>query len=585
MKTRLVNENFKNNYVDNLLRANGVKNPQEYYTPSQSFLAHPSKLENIHQAAELLIEIMEHEGNVLLVLDCDMDGYTSGAIIYQYIYQVWPGANLSYVLHNGKQHGLEDHIKNIIDGEEHYDLIILPDSSSNDYIYHEQLKEINTKVLVLDHHITDEKLSDNAVIVNNQLSAAYENKELTGAGVAFQFCRYIDEVYNVKYAEQYMDLAAAGIIGDMGAVTEMENRYIIYEGLRHLNNKMLWALARKQAYSITGEMNATDTNIIDSLNPISVAFYIVPLVNAVIRVGTQAEKERLFLGFIDGDKLIPSNKRGAKGTMEKVAIESARECGNIRNRQNKLLEDAMFAMEVKITNNDLLSNKILFCRLEEEDDFPSELTGLLAMKLSAKYKKPTIVARKCNDGVNKGSMRGLNQSEMGSFKTFLESSGYFTLVAGHDNAAGAQIPDKYLSAFHEYANQELANVDFGENCYDVNFERIAADADICDLIEDIGENKDIWGQGLNEPYIHITDINITWRDIQIMGAGKDTVKIIKNGVSYMKFKAKDFIEDLKKYSDIKLEVVGRANLNYWGGRVTPQIFIDDYEIKDNKYGF
>ena len=227
-----------------------------------------------------------------------------------------------------------------------------------------------------------------------------------------------------------MELAAAGIIADMGAVTNMENRYIIYEGLRHLNNKMLWALARKQAYSITGEMNATDTNIIDSLNPISVAFYIVPLVNAVIRVGTQAEKERLFLGFIDGDKLVPSNKRGAKGTMEKVAVESARECGNIRNRQNKILEDAMFAMEVKIINNDLLNNKILFCRLEEEDDFPSELTGLLAMKLSAKFKRPTIVARKCNDGINKGSMRGLNKSEMGSFKTFLESSSYFTLVAG-----------------------------------------------------------------------------------------------------------------------------------------------------------
>ena len=77
-------------------------------------------------------------------------------------------------------------------------------------------------------------------------------------------------------------------------------------------------------------------------------------------------------------------------------------------------------MEIKILNNNLLDNKILFCRLEEEDDFPSELNGLLAMKLSAKYKKPTIVARKSPDGINKGSMRGLNQSELRSFKEFLE---------------------------------------------------------------------------------------------------------------------------------------------------------------------
>jgi hypothetical protein len=34
-----------------------------------------------------------------------------------------------------------------------------------------------------------------------------------------------------------------------------------------------------------------------------------------------------------------------------------------------------------------------------------------------------------------------------------------------------------------------------------------------------------------------------------------------------------------------MEVVGRANLNSWGGRVTPQIFIEDYEVKDGALGF
>ena len=39
------------------------------------------------------------------------------------------------------------------------------------------------------------------------------------------------------------------------------------------------------------------------------------------------------------------------------------------------------------------------------------------------------------------------------------------------------------------------------------------------------------------------------------------------------------------YDEIKMEVVGKANLNEWGGRVTPQIMIENYEIKDNEYGF
>lgn len=53
----------------------------------------------------------------------------------------------------------------------------------------------------------------------------------------------------------------------------------------------------------------------------------------------------------------------------------------------------------------------------------------------------------------------------------------------------------------------------------------------------------------------------------------------------MKFHAKDLIEELNKYPSMKVEIVGRANLNEWGGRVTPQIFIEDIEVKDNALGF
>ena len=41
----------------------------------------------------------------------------------------------------------------------------------------------------------------------------------------------------------------------------------------------------------------------------------------MIRVGTMAEKRRLFEAFLDGDKLIPSGKRGAKGTLDKAGVD------------------------------------------------------------------------------------------------------------------------------------------------------------------------------------------------------------------------------------------------------------------------
>jgi single-stranded-DNA-specific exonuclease len=585
MKYNLVNENFTSDYAVNLMKSRGIVNLDMYKAPTREFLQSPSNLKNIAAAAGLYIRVVTQGGRVLIVVDSDNDGYTSAAIIYQYTKRMNPNCSVDYWLHEGKQHGLQDHIDKLMTDNQQYDLIILPDSSSNDAKYHDMLDEINIPCLILDHHLTDVKLSDNAIVVNNQLSPKYENKELTGAGVVYQFCRYIDNTLCHDWADDYLDLAAWGIIGDMGSVLDMENRYIIYEGLskEHIKNDFLKCLLNKQAYSITGKMGATWDDIVEKVNPISIAFYIVPLVNAMIRVGTMPEKERLFMAFIDGSQMVPCNKRGAKGTMERVDVESTRECANAKAKQDKTKKDAVDRLEAKIFKYDLLENKVLFVRLDEDDRFPSELNGLVAMQLAAKYKKPTIVARLNDQGYNRGSARGMNQSELRDFREFLLSTGMFEYAQGHANAFGISIPDNRLRAFHELANEALKNIDFGENVYDVNFVRGADASDLYDLVVDLASQNGIWGQGSPEPVVCVEEISCSPRDVRIMGSNQDTLKIEYNGMSYLKFRATDMINELKSYpadAQLKLSVVGRCNLNEWMGRKTPQLFIDDYEIKN-----
>ena len=276
-----------------------------------------------------------------------------------------------------------------------------------------------------------------------------------------------------------------------------------------------------------------------------------------------------------------SPKRGAKGTLEKAAIESARECTNARNHQNKFKENVVARIEQKIFKHDLLENKILFIRLDDDDDFPSELNGLVAMMLSQKYKRPTIVARLNEEGMVRGSIRGLSNSELSSFKDYLDSTGLFEYVQGHDNAAGCSIKNEDLGRLHEMANKDLAKYDLGEDYYEVNFERQALNNDLADLITDLNNYKAVWSQRNDEPLIYVKDLHISQSDIQIMGKNSDTVKIVKNGIAYMKFFAKDMIEELKQHGEIKMEVVGKANLNEWCGTVTPQIFIEQYQIKED----
>ena len=586
MKYNLVNENFKENYGENILKARGINDINHFMAADGKDIAHPSLLNNIDKGAELFMSVLNSDGRILIVVDSDCDGYTSAAIIHQYIQKTNPNIHVDYLLHEGKQHGLEDHIEKLIEDNITYNLIILPDSSSNDAKYHDQLKDIHLPCLVLDHHITDVELSDNAIVINNQLSENYENKELTGAGVTWQFCRYLDELNGTNYTDSLIDLAALGIIGDMGSMLSIENRAIVNLGIHYpTENSFFMALLDKQAYSITGKVVPSEEDFNAKLNPITIAFYIVPLINSMVRAGTMEEKERMYRAFVDGEVMVPSNKRGAKGTMEKLCVESARECTNTRTRQNKTKENTVERLESRIFKNDLLENKVLVVELDETDEFPSELNGLVAMQLSNKYKRPTIVARVNDEGYLRGSARGLNNSELTSFKNYLDSTGLFEYCAGHDNAFGASIKIDSLDTFIEKSNEELKNYDFGQDVYDVNLVRQAADNDIDRIAYDIDKYYKLWGQRCDEPLIYIGNINLTHNDINICGKNNDTVRFTKFGITYIKFFAKDMIEELAEFDDIKLEVIGKVNVNCWMGKTSPQIMIESYEIRNGEFEF
>lgn len=576
MKVKVVNENIKKDYGKELLKTRGVENVDFFLNPTEDALQDWRDLDNINEGIELIKNLNDF-ANIGLIVDCDVDGFTSASIIGQYLTRLLPHCSIHYYIHEGKAHGLEEHWQEIEDAK--HDIVIIPDAGSNDGQYAEN---IGVPILVIDHHLMEKEAAANMVVINNQTSPKYKNKALSGAGVVYQFCRALDNEFNLNWADDYVDLAALGICADMMSGLEVENQFLWKKGFSSITNYFFMSIARKQSYSLTGKMGPSDADIIASLNPTSVAFYIVPMINAMVRVGSMAEKERMLTAFVDGHKKIPCLKRGAKGTLEEAAIESTRECVNARSHQNRFKEDAVGKLEVKIFNHNLLDNKILFIRLDDDDDFPSELNGLIAMQLSQRYKRPTIVARLNKEGYIRGSIRGLSNSELSSFKGFLDSTGLFQYVQGHENAAGCSIKNTDLDKLHEIANKELEKYNFGEDYYEAEFVRQALEEDLEDLIKDLALYKSVWSQQNREPMIYVKDLHITKEDIQIMGKNKDTVKIVKNGIAYMKFFAKDMIEELNQYDEVKLEVVGKANLNQWMGTVTPQVFIENYEIKEDK---
>lgn len=572
MRYRLKNPEIKENFGENLLRARGVQDIQEFCHPDESCLQSWRDLENIERAVKAIELTINDVRPYALIADCDVDGATSSAIIYQYLKRLNPKKEIQYFIHSGKQHGFSDLMEQLEDKD--WSIIIAPDSATNDGEY---ISRFSCPVLCVDHHIKEENtiIPSNMILVNNQTSPNYKNKDLCGAGVTWQLCRALDDFFIKDLAWEYIDLCALGIVADMMSMLEVENQYLVQTGFKNIKNKMFKTLLEKQDYSMGGK-----------ITPITVAFYIVPLINAMIRVGSMDEKERLYLSFVMPEVMVDCHKRGAKGTKERLCIESTRECVNAKSHQDKMKEQMVEKLEAKIFKKDLLSNQVLFIRLEDDDVFPAELNGLIAMSIASKYKRPTIVARLNDEGYIRGSARAPGNTELKSFKNFMASTKLFEYTLGHDQALGVSILDRNLSTFHEIANKELSKIDFGENYYDVDFVMRADDQKIEEAIEELCAIEQVYGQQNEEPVMAITNLNVSQNNVKIIGKNLDTLRIEKNGITYVKFRAKDLIRELKDFpGDMDITLVGKPNLNEWGGKTTPQIFITDLEIEDSRFAF
>ena len=234
---------------------------------------------NMREGAIMLIKHINQGNKILIQVDSDCDGYTSAATLINYLNYLFPSfvqSNIYYRIHTGKQHGI---ILETVPAD--IKLVIAPDSSSNDYEEHAYLKENGVDVLVIDHHEADE-ISTNACIINNQL-CDYPTKSLSGVGMVYKFCSFIDELLGVNYANQFLDLVALGMIADMMDLRDYETKHLITLGLENIRNPYFKGMVQKNEYSLK-----------DGITPIGIAFYIAPYVNATIRMGTQEEKMIMF---------------------------------------------------------------------------------------------------------------------------------------------------------------------------------------------------------------------------------------------------------------------------------------------------
>jgi single-stranded-DNA-specific exonuclease len=552
----------KNNYafnpIEQILKNRGIEDVESFLSPSESNVIHHSKLKNIYEGVEMLLNHIEKGSKIFVQVDSDMDGIASSSILINYLKKTIPKVKIQWRIHEGKQHGV------IVDTvPDDVNLVIIPDAGSSQYKEHAKLKERGMDVLVLDHHESD-KESEHAIVVNNQLSPNYENKTLTGAAIVYKFVKALDEKLNLNYADNYLDLVALGLIGDVADLRNLETRYLMLKGLSNIKNPLLKALYEKQEYSTKGKINANTTG-----------FYISPLMNANIRAGNMQEKLQMMNALLESKELIYYKRNDEH---EPIAKSTARLLGNVKARQKRIVDKGVEAIEQRITEKNLLDNKILIVNVT--DILDKNLTGLVANNLVRRYKRGTLLIRyNEKDNVFNGSMRGYDKGGIKDFRQFLLDTEQFDFVEGHANAAGLGIKTENLVAVNEIINEQLKDVQIDLAEYDVDF-IVPGDKLTSKFINEINDLSDIWSNRVEEPVIAFTNVKINTDEIEILGKDKTTLKFVYKGIEFIKFKSSEEVhtEIVSSGENVTFDVIGKCGANIYQGNVAPQIIMEDFEV-------
>ena len=527
-------------------------NLELFLNPKEWVRSNPAIYNNMVKVAEIIIYAVKNNLNIGILIDSDCDGYLSSAMIVNYLNDVLGFNGMRFYIHENKEHGLTPYIMNQI-RQHPPQLLIIPDASSSDWVQHQQLFDMGVKTVIIDHHEA-EGYSPFALVVNNQLQEE-SNKTLSAGGMVMKLLEQMDILLGEDKAKNYCDLASVSLVGDCMLMNHPETRYYVQQGLLNINNPLLDELIRAE-----GERSYE-----------TISFDIAPTINAFIRMGTLQERQEVFLALIGNRALREITIRG-QGKFELPLPEYiSKMASRIKSRQTTAVKKALESENTLISSEEL-NIPITVCILD--DEVSKSLTGLIGNRLTEIYKKPAIVLKRTKEGFLAGS--GRTTDTFPDFKDYCNELGFFEFCAGHQGAFGVGITENKLNELYINTSGKTLGEDF--DCYIVDkaYENNVSAFDIMS----IGELNRYWSRGFDKPLFYVKLTNLTGAEVEIIGQKRNTIRIKKDNITYLKFKCEpEEIQAIENKIVNEVELVGYFSVNEYYDNLYPQVIIEDLEYK------
>ncbi len=412
---------------------------RRFLRPALTDLGDPLLLPDMPAAAARLWRAVDAREEIVIFGDYDADGITSVALLLQ-VLRALGAASVTPCLANRMQtgYGFTPAALDRCRALGNPALIITVDTGITSAETCALAAAAGIDVIITDHHEPGAELPQAAAVVNPKLGSDPAACMLAGVGVVYQLCRALATGGRPAAArlnlEAWLDLVMLGTVADVAPLLE-DNRVLVRHGLELLHSIGRVGLqALIERAGLTGEISAGH-----------VAFGLAPRVNAVGRLQTPEPALELLL-----------TSDPARAAVLAGELDSA-------NRARQEIESRIYdeAVEQLEGRGRQFDSAAQFGLVAASAGWHPGVIGIVAARLTARYRRPVAVVSFDGDDLGRGSARGIDGFNL--LECLRECSRHLAAFGGHASAAGlalrrAALPE-FSAAFNAAATARLRGAD------------------------------------------------------------------------------------------------------------------------------
>lgn len=518
----------------------------------------PSTVRDVDKAAARIADAIERREKIAVFGDYDVDGACSSALMQLFFGLHDLGCRI-YIpdrLHEG--YGPNPNAIRLL-SEEGAKLIITVDCGTTSFAPLDVAADIGVDVVVVDHHQADAELPKAVAVVNpNRQDDLSGLGQLCAAGVVFLLLVAVSrELRNRNYYKSappdllaLLDLVALATICDVVPLMGL-NRAYVTKGLQVMHGRQNVGL--RALFDAAGLKQAP--------TPYHLGFVLGPRINAGGRIGDSA--------------------LGAKLLSTADEIEAARIAVLLDklNGERKAIETEMLAQAMAEGEAMLAQDADMPLVLLGSQDWHKGVVGLVASRLTERYRRPSCVIAWDGNGQGTGSLRSVAGVDIGGAVRAAQAEGLLVKGGGHAMAAGLTVEQSRLDELRQFMDQRLRDSAKGA--------REAASLEIDGALTPRAVHHELmalldragpFGQGNPQPRFAFGSHIIKFAKV----VGENHVRCALQGGDGARLDAIAFRAAGQPLGDLLLNsggmpvhIAGTLRRDTWGGRDKLELFIDD----------